>query len=395
MPVDLASGAYRRLEEIRPGSVSTQPVTSPDGRTLLRVGTPLNERYVTMLSRYGVEGVWVREPNEPAPSLPADAPSAAHTPSLGETQADLLRRLGASRREGAAGAAPLVDGLVSFRLQRVAAALGAALDKLPTEPEDAARLTSEVLFEAGTAVVGEVKTNWRKPFVVEKIAPDHPYHLVHPVRSALLAVRLGAGIGLRDIDLERLGTAAILMDVGMAFVPPSAIGQPGALDDKTRQLVQRHPLVGARLLKRSGYDEGVVQIVLEHHESWVGGGYPQKKSGGAIYRSARILNLAMTYVSLISDRPYRKGYLAHEAMEFLAAYAGDLFDPALVETMTRTLPPYPAGAHVCLEDGMEARVIDAQADQPGRPIVKMRDGRVLNLAEPGNLHRFVVEVMEV
>jgi HD-GYP domain-containing protein (c-di-GMP phosphodiesterase class II) len=381
LTAEIATGSYRRLAEIPPGSVSARAVTNAEGRTLLRVGTPLNERYVSMLARYDVDGVWIREQDAPAPPAPA-APAGA-----GAAEAAL--------DDAAAGRPipPVSSAFATFRLQRIATALGAEIDRIGGESEDAARLTSEVVYEAGTAILGEVKNNWRRPFVVEKIGPEQPYHLVHPLRSALLAVRFGAGIGLRDVDLVRLGTAAVVMDVGMAFVPAATLAQAGPLDDDTRALVQRHALVGARLLKRSGYEESVVQIVLEHHEGWAGGGYPQKKSGGAIYRSARILNLAMAYVSLISDRPHRKAYLPHEAMEFLAAYAGDLFDPSLVETMNRTLPPYPAGAHICLDDGTEARVIDPQSSQLGRPIVKLRDGRVVNMAEPGHLHQYVVEVM--
>jgi HD-GYP domain-containing protein (c-di-GMP phosphodiesterase class II) len=378
LTAEIATGSYRRLAEIPPGSVSARAVTNAEGRTLLRVGTPLNERYVSMLSRYGVEGVWIREPDAPAPPAPAAPSPEAAAPDADDADRPI----------------PAVpSAFASFRLQRIATALGAEVDRIAVESEDAARLTSEVVYEAGTAILGEVKNNWRRPFVVERIGSEQPYHLVHPIRTALLAVRFGAGVGLRDVDLERLGTAAVVMDVGMAFVPPATLAQPGPLDDDTRALVQRHPLLGARLLKRSGYEESVVQIVLEHHEGWAGGGYPQKKSGATIYRSARILNLAMAFASLVSDRPYRKAYLPHEAMEFLTAYAGDLFDPGLVETMARTLPPYPAGAHICLDDGSEARVVDPQSSQPGRPIVKLRDGRVVNMAEPGHLHRFVVEVM--
>jgi HD-GYP domain-containing protein (c-di-GMP phosphodiesterase class II) len=209
----------------------------------------------------------------------------------------------------------------------------------------------------------------------------------------MLAVRLGTGLGLRDVELVRLGTAAVLMDVGMALLPGSPVQEPDQLDVEARALMQRHPDVGAQLLRRSGYDDGVGQVVLDHHEGWSGDGYPQKKSGNSIYRSARVLNLAMTYVALISDRPYRPAYLPHEAMEYLLAYSGDQFDPALVDALVRTVPPYPAGARVLLDGDVPATVVDPQIGQVARPIVRLDDGTVIDMASPGHLNRFVVGVL--
>jgi HD-GYP domain-containing protein (c-di-GMP phosphodiesterase class II) len=211
----------------------------------------------------------------------------------------------------------------------------------------------------------------------------------------MLAVRLGTGLGLREVDLIRLGTAAVLMDVGLAPLPGSAVDHPGPLDPATWELVRRHPQVGAQLLRRSGYDEAVCQIVLEHHEGWSGAGYPQRKAGNAIYRSARVLNLAMAYVAMISDRPHRPAYLPHEAIEYLLAYSGDQFDPALVDKMVRTIPPYPAGARVLLNDDVPATVIDPQVRQLARPIVRLDDGIVIDMAAPGHLNQFVVGVLGV
>ncbi|HEV8635195.1 MAG TPA: HD domain-containing phosphohydrolase, partial [Chloroflexota bacterium] len=288
----------------------------------------------------------------------------------------------------------LVPGISSFRLGRLALALGAVHEQIAgATPEEKATIGSEVLFDAGAAVVGEVKTSWRRPFLIEKITADQPYHLLHPIRSAMLAVRFGTGLGLRDVDLVRLGTAAVLMDVGMGLLPGGLVEGPGQLDADARALVQRHPQMGAQLLRRSGYEESVCQIVLEHHEGWSGDGYPQQKSGNGIYRSARVLNLAMAYVALISDRPYRPAYLPHEAMEYLIAYAGDQFDPALVDTLVRTIPPYPADARVLLDGDVPATVVDPQIGQLARPIVRLDDGTVVDMAAPGNLNRFVVGVL--
>ncbi|HEY3081514.1 MAG TPA: HD domain-containing phosphohydrolase [Chloroflexota bacterium] len=384
---------YRRIDEIRVGSVVMRPVLARGGRTLLQVGTRLNERYAEALERHGIEGIWVREP---AARVEAAGPLLAEGQAEGAWPADgPAEPVGGTERRPDAETASIDVGswIGSFRLERVALALAAAHETLAGVPEETAMLNSAVLFDAGTAVVGEVKASWRRPFMVEKITADQPYHLLHPIRSALLAVRLGTGLGLRDADLVRLGTAAVLMDIGMALLPGSLVGCPGELDAEARALMQRHPEMGAQLLRRSGYEESLSQIVLEHHEGWAGDGYPQQKSGNGIYRSARLLNLAMSYVALSSDRPYRPAYLPHEAVEFLLAFAGDQFDPGFVDTLLRTVPPYPAGARVLLDGDVPATVVDAQIGQLARPIVRLDDGAVVDMAAPGHLNRFVVGVV--
>jgi HD-GYP domain-containing protein (c-di-GMP phosphodiesterase class II) len=394
-PTTTDDAVYRPLREIPIGSVVMRPVLGADGRTLLPVSTPLNERYLTVLERYGVEGIWVREPAQRAEA--ARPPATERDPRhLAAASAPAEPRRAETPARGETEPSQLVPGISSFRLGRVALALGAAHEKLArASSENEATLYSDVLLDAGAAVLGEVKTTWRRPFLIEKVAADQPYHLVHPIRTALLAVRLGTGLGLREVDLVRLGTAAVMMDIGMARLPGSLVDQPGALDAATRAQMQRHPLLGAQLLRRSGYDQSVWQIVLEHHESWSGDGYPQKKAGNTTYRSARVLNLAMAYVAMISDRPHRPAYLPHEAIEYLLGYAGDQFDPALVEKMIGTIPPYPAGARVRLDGGVPATVIDPQIGQLARPIVRLDDGTIVDMASPGHLNRFVTGVLGV
>src|SRR5205085_139211 len=110
----------------------------------------------------------------------------------------------------------------------------------------------------------------------------------------------------------------------------------------------------------------IAQTVAEHHERWDGGGYPGRRGGAEVFRSARILNLAATYVALISDRPYRAAYPPHAAMEFLSAYSGEWYDPALVQLLIATVAAYGLGARVELDDGRMAVVLRSHPEQPGR-----------------------------
>jgi HD-GYP domain-containing protein (c-di-GMP phosphodiesterase class II) len=131
---------------------------------------------------------------------------------------------------------------------------------------------------------------------------------------------------------------------------------------------------------------------MQHHEWWSGAGYPHRRAGKQIFRLARILAPAAAYVSLIADRPYRRGYLPHEALEYLVAYAGDWHDAEVVQALVATLPAYPFGTRVLLDGQVPATVTDPNATQPGRPIVRLDDGRLIDLSAGQHLQRSIVGV---
>ena len=76
-------------------------------------------------------------------------------------------------------------------------------------------------------------------------------------------------------------------------------------------------------------------MVLFHHESYDGQGYPYGLKGEEIPMEARIFAIADTLDAITSDRPYRKGKSHWEAMEELNRCAGTQFDPKVVEAFKR------------------------------------------------------------
>ena len=75
----------------------------------------------------------------------------------------------------------------------------------------------------------------------------------------------------------------------------------------------------------------LAQFVLNHHERWDGGGYPNGLKGGAIPLEARIITIADSYDAMTSERSYRKGLSKEEAIKELTRCSGSQFDPNIVE----------------------------------------------------------------
>lgn len=109
--------------------------------------------------------------------------------------------------------------------------------------------------------------------------------------------------------------------------------KPGPLTAFERAQVQRHTLIGHRMLTASARPDAVsgARIALTHHERLDGSGYPHGLRREEIPIAGRIVAVADVLDALLSDRPYRPALSLPEALELIAAGTGEQFDRAVVE----------------------------------------------------------------
>ena len=144
-------------------------------------------------------------------------------------------------------------------------------------------------------------------------------------------------MGMGSADLERLRRGALLHDIGKLGVPDAVINKAGPLTDEEFAFVRKHPGIGAKILEPLETFADVLGLVLHHHESFDGSGYPEGLRGYNIPLDARMLALADTYDALTSDRPYRKGKTQQQALEIILSESGTQFDPILCESFVKMI----------------------------------------------------------
>jgi putative two-component system response regulator len=152
-------------------------------------------------------------------------------------------------------------------------------------------------------------------------------------RTGAAAGALAAILGFDPEAVARLRLAASLHDVGKAGIPAQIIAKPAALSPAERAAMERHTLIGHRLLiacRRPGA-RAAATIALTHYERFDGSGYPHGLAGEAIPIAGRIVAVADVLDALTSDRPYRRALPRAAALELLAAGAGSQFDPAILD----------------------------------------------------------------
>jgi putative two-component system response regulator len=163
----------------------------------------------------------------------------------------------------------------------------------------------------------------------------------HSRRVATYAQRLARYLGWSRRDARDLALAALVHDLGKTWIANDILLKADTLSDEERRTMERHPLIGARILIGCEVHPFYVEAVLYHHEAWDGRGYPSGLKGEEIPLSARILTVADVYDVLTSQRPYKVSLSEDAARERLLSGSAASFDPAIVRAFLNLLDEQP------------------------------------------------------
>jgi diguanylate cyclase (GGDEF)-like protein/putative nucleotidyltransferase with HDIG domain len=160
----------------------------------------------------------------------------------------------------------------------------------------------------------------------------------HIRRVQTYAVALARGLGMSDLEMQGVKTAALLHDIGKLAVPEHILSKPGPLTQEEFQKIRIHPQVGAEIISAVPFPYPVAPLILSHHERWDGKGYPQGLKGEEIPLGARILSVVDYYDALTSDRPYHQAMASDAALALLRQEAARALDPTVVQLFLEMLP---------------------------------------------------------
>ncbi|MDX6546545.1 MAG: hypothetical protein QOG33_95 [Gaiellales bacterium] len=156
---------------------------------------------------------------------------------------------------------------------------------------------------------------------------------------AAMAVAIGEAMGLDDQALRELRLVALVHDVGRSAMPPALLEKREPLTPVEWAVVQRHTLVGQRMIARMPYLAEAVAGAGAIREWWNGEGYPAGLSGTTIPLSARIVTACAAYGAMRSGPRGRTPLDHHHAMDEIERGAGSQFDPQVVRAMRATVQP--------------------------------------------------------
>ncbi|MDI6707274.1 MAG: HD-GYP domain-containing protein [Bacillota bacterium] len=153
----------------------------------------------------------------------------------------------------------------------------------------------------------------------------------HMYNVAVLSRKLGSRYGLAGKEMKLLEMAAGFHDVGKKYISGRILFRKGELTPGEYEIIKMHPVIGADILRKDGFDQGVVEAVRHHHERWDGTGYPDGLKGEEIPLYSRIISIADAYDAMVSGRPYKKDVSPLKALNEILRCSGTQFDPELVK----------------------------------------------------------------
>lgn len=198
------------------------------------------------------------------------------------------------------------------------------------------------------------------------------YTFCHSVNVGVLAMVLGAALGLGREELQELGMAGFLHDVGKTRVEKTILNKPGRLSSEEYEVMKRHAESGARIIgEMEGMAPRVAQAVLGHHIRFDRTGYPDWARSLPFDRFCSIIAVADCYDAITTLRVYKEPLNPKEAVEKLRSLAGTHLDGTLVESFAGMMGKYPVGTLVRLDTNEIAVVLRPDPRGGERPTVKV------------------------
>jgi putative nucleotidyltransferase with HDIG domain len=159
-----------------------------------------------------------------------------------------------------------------------------------------------------------------------------PYTQGHARRVAIYAGCLAKRLGLPRAEVENIRLGGLLHDIGKIALSDRVFNNTNRqLSEELLAEVQRHPQMGAALLKNFNFPAPIIDYVLCHHEKMDGSGYPLGLKSDQIPLGAKIIRVADCFDAITTDRPYQPHKSSTAALAILRQISGTDLSPELVD----------------------------------------------------------------
>jgi putative nucleotidyltransferase with HDIG domain len=191
------------------------------------------------------------------------------------------------------------------------------------------------LREVQTANLALQRTNEELlQLMIKSIEARDLYTSGHSRRVQRYSMIIARGLGLSEREIELIGKAALLHDVGKIYEKYGPIlRKADKLSPDEWSIMQEHPIDGANLVATMSGLKEIIPAIRHHHENWDGSGYPDGLAGTGIPTAARIISFADTIDAMTSERPYRQPLTEAQVRSEIIRCRGRQFDPDMADRL--------------------------------------------------------------
>lgn len=171
-----------------------------------------------------------------------------------------------------------------------------------------------------------------------KITAHDYYTHTHSINVSIYALSLGSFLGIKGKDLEVLGMAAILHDLGKSKIDYEIINKNGKLTDEEFAQMKHHPTFGHAIASKLNIiDDRILTAIRHHHEKIDGGGYPDNVKGDKISQFARIIGVCDVFDALSTKRSYKDPMSSFQSLALMKQQMVGHLDMSMVDAFIRML----------------------------------------------------------
>ncbi len=161
------------------------------------------------------------------------------------------------------------------------------------------------------------------------------YTTTHSLNVSVLSMGLAEWLGLGGRDVLAVGVAGLLHDLGKVTIPKEILNKPGRFDDRELEIMNSHPVEGARMILTSDQQlDLAAAVAYEHHIMIDGGGYPSLRYPRDCHFASKLVHVCDVYDALRTKRPYRDSWPAKKVLAYIEGKSGTEFDTALAHAFT-------------------------------------------------------------
>jgi putative nucleotidyltransferase with HDIG domain len=230
------------------------------------------------------------------------------------------------------------------------------------------------------------------------------YTFTHMVNVSVLAMAQARSLNMDGTLLREFGFAALMHDIGKVQTPQEVLNNPGKLSKEEFDIMQRHVVDGAHILRRTPEMPALAPIVaFEHHLRQDLSGYPANIGHRKLNLCTQIVSIADVYDALRSNRVYREGLPSDRIKSIMGKKDDPAFNQRLLRRFINLIGMYPIGTLVRLNTEQIGVITHEHPTDPFRPqvkIVRERDGseleesQLVNTWEPNGRGDYTWAVVE-
>jgi len=212
------------------------------------------------------------------------------------------------------------------------------------------------------------------------------YTFTHMVNVSILTMVQARAFGVGGPLLREYGLAALMHDIGKVHTPLEVLNKPDKLSKEEFEIMKRHVVDGAHILRRMPEMPALAPVVaFEHHLKQDLSGYPEGIGSRKLNLCTMVVSIADVFDALRSNRPYRQGLATARIRAIMGEQGNPAFNQTLLKRFVNLMGLFPVGNLVRLSTEELAVVTAEHPSDPFRPQVKIISNALGELVEKPEL----------